>query len=119
MVAVLGPSRGGYIQKRGPLLVDTNRAFSQSGQNTDTTATKPLQIGYLTQSGDGDAQQNANTSEHVQGTSECPKSATEVLQECADPDLALIQDRWTKLPEHVKAAVLALVRSTSGVEESR
>jgi putative transcriptional regulator len=48
------------------------------------------------QSGDGDGQQNANTSEHLQGTSERPKSATEVLQECADPDLALIQDRWPK-----------------------
>jgi hypothetical protein len=28
-----------------------------------------------------------------------------------DPDLALIQDRWPELPEHIKAAVLALVRT--------
>jgi len=31
----------------------------------------------------------------------------------SDPDLALIQDRWPKLPEHIRAAVLALVRSAS------
>ncbi len=30
-----------------------------------------------------------------------------------DPDLALIQDRWPKLPEHFKAAVLAIVRNAS------
>jgi hypothetical protein len=35
-----------------------------------------------------------------------------------DPDLALIQDRWTKLPEHIRQAVLALVRSTSGKEQA-
>lgn len=28
----------------------------------------------------------------------------------SDPDLALIQERWPELPEHIKAAVLALVR---------
>jgi hypothetical protein len=26
-----------------------------------------------------------------------------------DPDLALIQNRWPKLPEHIKAAIRALV----------
>jgi hypothetical protein len=26
-----------------------------------------------------------------------------------DPDLALIQDRWPKLPEHIRQAVLALI----------
>jgi hypothetical protein len=31
-----------------------------------------------------------------------------------DPDLALIQDRWPNLPEHIKAAVLATVRNASG-----
>jgi hypothetical protein len=30
-----------------------------------------------------------------------------------DPDLALIQDRWPKLPEHIKAAVVTLVQSAS------
>jgi hypothetical protein len=28
-----------------------------------------------------------------------------------DRDLALIQDRWPKLPEHIKQAVLALVQA--------
>ena len=28
-----------------------------------------------------------------------------------DPDLALIQDRWAGLPEHIRQAVLALVRT--------
>lgn len=28
-----------------------------------------------------------------------------------DPDLMLIQDRWPRLPEHVRQAVLTLVRS--------
>ena len=28
-----------------------------------------------------------------------------------DPDLALIQDRWATLPEHIRQAVLALVRA--------
>lgn len=31
----------------------------------------------------------------------------------ADPDLALIQDRWATLPEHIKAAIMALVQSAS------
>ncbi len=35
-----------------------------------------------------------------------------------DPDLALIQDRWSKLPEHIKAAVLALVRSITDKEQT-
>ena len=35
-----------------------------------------------------------------------------------DPDLALVQERWPKLPEHIKAAVLALVRSTADKEPS-
>jgi len=30
-----------------------------------------------------------------------------------DPDLAVIQDRWPGLPEHIKQAVLSLVRSSS------
>jgi hypothetical protein len=30
-----------------------------------------------------------------------------------DPDLALIQDCWPKLPEHIKAAINALVQSAS------
>ncbi len=36
----------------------------------------------------------------------------------SDPDFALIQERWPKLPKHIKAAVLALVRSTSDKEPS-
>jgi hypothetical protein len=28
-----------------------------------------------------------------------------------DQDLALIQDRWPSLPEHIKAAIKALVQS--------
>jgi hypothetical protein len=35
-----------------------------------------------------------------------------------DPDLALLHDRWPKLPEHIRQAVLALVRSTSGKEQT-
>jgi len=36
----------------------------------------------------------------------------------SDPDLALIQERWPKLPEHIRQAVLALVRSASDKEQS-
>ncbi len=35
-----------------------------------------------------------------------------------DPDLRLIQDRWPQLPEHIRQAVLALVRSIPGKEKS-
>jgi hypothetical protein len=31
-----------------------------------------------------------------------------------DPDLALIQDHWPNLPEHIKAAITTLVRSAIG-----
>jgi hypothetical protein len=34
-----------------------------------------------------------------------------------DPDLAKIVAAWPKLPDHVKAAVLALARSTSDSEQ--
>ena len=36
----------------------------------------------------------------------------------SDPDLTFIQKRWAGLPEPVKAAVLALVRSVPGKELS-
>ena len=36
----------------------------------------------------------------------------------SDPDLTFIQKRWAGLPEPVKAAVLALVRSVPGKEQS-
>jgi hypothetical protein len=35
-----------------------------------------------------------------------------------DPDFSLIKDRWPGLPEHIKQAVLALVRGTSEKEQS-
>jgi hypothetical protein len=31
-----------------------------------------------------------------------------------DPDLALIQDCWPNLPQHIKAAITTLVRSAIG-----
>ena len=36
------------------------------------------------------------------------------LQENADPDLARVVAAWPALPEHIKAAVLALVRTAGG-----
>jgi hypothetical protein len=36
----------------------------------------------------------------------------------SDPDLVEVIDRWAALPEHVKQAVLALVRSDGGKEQS-
>ncbi len=39
--------------------------------------------------------------------------ARDAPQPVADPDLSLIHDRWANLPEHIKAAVLALIRSAS------
>jgi len=32
----------------------------------------------------------------------------------SDPDLALIVDRWANLPEHIRQAVLVLVRTPGG-----
>ena len=32
-----------------------------------------------------------------------------------DPELALIVERWPKLPEHIRSAVLALVRNGAGL----
>jgi hypothetical protein len=29
----------------------------------------------------------------------------------SDPDLALIQDRWPELPEHIRATIMTLVQS--------
>jgi hypothetical protein len=42
-----------------------------------------------------------------------PDSAPKGENTPLDPDLALIQDRWPKLPEHIRQAVLSLVRSHS------
>ena len=36
-----------------------------------------------------------------------------------NPDLVLIQDRWADLPEHIRQAVLALVRSAGGKVQSQ
>jgi hypothetical protein len=33
-----------------------------------------------------------------------------------DPELALILDRWPNLPEHIRQAVLTLVRASTGRE---
>ena len=43
----------------------------------------------------------------------CTESGTVESQKTpSDPDLALIEARWPTLPEHIRQAVLALVRST-------
>ena len=58
----------------------------------------------------------------VSGNADSAAAALEMLPKDEntplDPDLALIQDRWPNLPEHIKAAVLALVRSIPGKEQS-
>jgi hypothetical protein len=36
----------------------------------------------------------------------------------SDPDLALIQERWPGLPEHIKSAIMALVRSVPDREHT-
>lgn len=66
---------------------------------------------------EGDARQVPDTSEHLKDTSERPKSATEVLQECADPDLAEIVAACRSSP-NIRQAVLTLIRSTSGKEQA-
>ena len=43
------------------------------------------------------------------GTVDAPKGPL-------DPELALIQERWPKLPEHIRQAVLALIRAHPGGE---
>jgi hypothetical protein len=46
------------------------------------------------------------------GTVDAPKTPS-------DPDLALIQERWPDLPAHVKATVMALIRThAEGANES-
>ena len=49
----------------------------------------------------------------ISQTPSAPHGAPNAQDPPSDPDLALIQDRWPKLPEHVKAAVLALVRTNA------
>jgi len=49
---------------------------------------------------------------------EKPQIATEAAQKAAhaptDPDLAALIDAWPRLPEPIKAGILALVRATGG-----
>jgi len=37
-----------------------------------------------------------------------------VHETSGDPDLALIQERWLGLPEHIKAAIKTLVQANDG-----
>lgn len=47
----------------------------------------------------------------ISQTSGAESGALESEKPPLDPDLRLIQDRWPQLPEHIRQAVLALVRS--------
>jgi hypothetical protein len=51
-------------------------------------------------------EQNQTPSQHEIG-------APVVHETSGDPDLVLLTDRWSKLPEHIKAAIVALVQSVS------
>jgi hypothetical protein len=42
------------------------------------------------------------------------QNAPRLLPEDADPELAAVVHGWPKLPEALKAAVMAILRSTSG-----
>jgi hypothetical protein len=42
------------------------------------------------------------------------QNATHLLPENTDPDLAAVVGAWPTLPEALKAAVIAIVRSASG-----
>ncbi len=86
---------------------------SESGQNDDTTATKPLQTSGLPHSGHRDIGHNNDTREHPTNTNPHPKSAPGVQQECAysDPDLREVIAAWGNLPADVKRSVLHVVRS--------
>jgi hypothetical protein len=86
--------------------VDADRDFAQSGHSQDTTATKPLQNrlpGQLCGGGEG---HTPNTSGHSIDASEHEKCATDVLQECTDPDLSKLIKVWPHLPTDIRAAIL-------------
>ena len=55
----------------------------------------------------------------ISGEGGAKSGARDALKAPVDPDLALIQNRWPTLPEHIKAAVLALVRSTADKRGAR
>jgi hypothetical protein len=82
-----------------------------------TRARKPAQV--LAGQGDGDeGNRTPPISASKTPISENPhekraeSGALESQNTPVDPDLALIQNRWPKLPEHIKAAVMALIQSS-------
>ena len=52
--------------------------------------------------------------ELISGERGTESGTVEPEKQPSDPDLALIQDRWPKLPEHVRTAILALVDARPG-----
>ena len=62
-------------------------------------------------SGHGDIEQNDNTSEQVSDGVLRPKCAKSVHPLPDDVDLRDLVERWPGLPEHIKAAIMALVKS--------
>ena len=59
-------------------------------------------------------EQTLTLPEHRNGTAEHQMGAHLVRETpSVDPDLVLLLDRWPTLPEHIKAAIKALVQSAS------
>lgn len=81
---------------------------SNTGQNTDTTATEPLQTSDFDHSPERDARHLLDTSEHPEYTRTRPKSATRVLRECADPDLARLIEAWPTLSDDARTEILRI-----------
>lgn len=91
---------------------DSNRKhlLAEGVQSGDTTPTnpnaEPLERGFAGQI-ETQPEQNQTSAQHEIG-------APVVHETSGDPDLLLLTDRWPRLPEHIRAAIKALVQSVAG-----
>ena len=92
-----------------------NRTLGRGISTKDTSVTDPSQnhdnsqhILELPTPGDASQEQNATSSEHFQDSSRHQKYAPSM-----HPDLDQVVDAWDRLPDDVKAGILAAVRKAA------